>query len=1016
MLLRVLFLSLLLLFLPDSVLAQDDPGASDETITSMGIPKKTVFYGGGVVTYDNSMPGDREWGGQLFGGVYKPLKNPMFGFGVAGELYAGVLDSDSDLGLRLFGVVKVIYSSFGVDYSERLDSWDFIWTFNVPLKRGGLFGMGDTFRIDWIPGRGDTFNFGLTFPLFQPYQGKTRDKDDRVTVPSRPWKFSTSVSDNAEFERLYELTHHAADWVNIYTTPFFDQGLGKDEAELDEFRGKVERMKSHLQRVDQNYPQGHSFQAEIDNYHRFGQELFAVAMDIDADSDLAAQTWDAYRAAITKNVLLPYDRLLGRSKRNDNLLGLGVTSGEQFQAWLDRQRVLTDQQREAAWYTHNRFIRSMDVIRQGALATWKSSQFVWLPLHWGYKPDEVDERDEFDRLLEQVTNDEFVLGNRTWYVINEQFHSQVAQSIFEAEDYHVLWIHDFTGLNHDGEPDSVAGRFTSRVYLPALTAAVKRYDETGKLTTYMMMLSQWFFLASNSYLYTQLLQDPLRFELDLPEGFEEWEREIAAAQEDLRRAVAASQTLQKQRAMFGDDWLYNKVKVHVNVTYRNDWSFRTSQVISGLFIVPDNLIVDHRKLAFWDVSEEDVSKGGAVFSGMGIGEHYTGPTWEDRGVMIEGPVLLGLRDQARFVLEQQGFAPDQIPPPLRPKPFPADHEERLAELQKVRWATAVMDVHNITGFGPKPIAAMKATFYSMMPPGSVMVVPDSLWNASLWGGMLAGAALRGATVMPIVPSLDNAPSAGFPQMSRAFELFSRLVMVSLILEDEIEAAGGRLKVGVYNRQTEVADTPGKVREFMAGVEKYPFLKEVFPFPDDVYAAMLKTADEIEAEGFKATYFTEDAHERRPKLHLKINYFGAGELKNLMRIDGWENLFPDYLRSRTNFTARTEALVDIRDVDQTLDDATFEFLRAYAASVPEEQRALYLSYLLVGSHNQDYRGIITDGEISLVITRASSLAGLVDVFFMSGLTEWVDTVERLEALLPPQSGWRRSFGRYITKAL
>jgi len=311
---------------------------------------------------------------------------------------------------------------------------------------------------------------------------------------------------------------------------------------------------------------------------------------------------------------------------------------------------------------------------------------------------------------------------------------------------------------------------------------------------------------------------------------------------------------------------------------------------------------------------------------------------------------------------------------------------------------------------------MKATFYSMMPPGSVMVVPDSLWNASLWGGMLAGAALRGATVMPIVPSLDNAPSAGFPQMSRAFELFSRLVMVSLILEDEIEAAGGRLKVGVYNRQTEVADTPGKVREFMAGVEKYPFLKEVFPFPDDVYAAMLKTADEIEAEGFKATYFTEDAHERRPKLHLKINYFGAGELKNLMRIDGWENLFPDYLRSRTNFTARTEALVDIRDVDQTLDDATFEFLRAYAASVPEEQRALYLSYLLVGSHNQDYRGIITDGEISLVITRASSLAGLVDVFFMSGLTEWVDTVERLEALLPPQSGWRRSFGRYITKAL
>jgi len=40
-----------------------------------------------------------------------------------------------------------------------------------------------------------------------------------------------------------------------------------------------------------------------------------------------------------------------------------------------------------------------------------------------------------------------------------------------------------------------------------------------------------------------------------------------------------------------------------------------------------------------------------------------------------------------------------------------------------------MELHNLTGFGDKPINVAKATLYTLMPRGSVIKVPDSLWAA-----------------------------------------------------------------------------------------------------------------------------------------------------------------------------------------------------------------------------------------------------------------------------------------------
>ena len=60
---------------------------------------------------------------------------------------------------------------------------------------------------------------------------------------------------------------------------------------------------------------------------------------------------------------------------------------------------------------------------------------------------------------------------------------------------------------------------------------------------------------------------------------EEHEPKIHEAQAELRQAVAKSHLLKERRRSHGEEWLANRIKVHVNITNPADWSFRSQQVI-----------------------------------------------------------------------------------------------------------------------------------------------------------------------------------------------------------------------------------------------------------------------------------------------------------------------------------------------------------------------------------------------------------------------------------------------------
>ena len=481
---------------------RDEAASSDESppenVYSLGLPSRYEFYVTPMLSYDGTDDYD-QFGGLLTGTIHRHLFNPNYGLGLAGEAYLGPIDDEVDSGVRFFGTFRMLFLQLGLDYSFRHDRWDFICSLIHPLKRGGLFGVGDGLRIDWIPGRDNSFNIGYTFPLGASHFGKTRPEDDHVTLPktSAPSAKTQAFHGIPELESAIERIRHAADWMNRYVTPFFDQDLSSGEDELENFREKVLSFQEHLHLKDERHPAGHTFEAEETIYHQSIDEAIELSLDPEGrknpDTAEAEEVAHVIRQLLLKEVIIPYDRLVGLNKRNDSLMGFGASARESFKSWLGLRDSLSGPQMERLMHVFDSLLRIMEENRQGARQVWGDSKLVWLPLQYGLRSDEYDTHEEMDAILEQLTEGEFTEANDIHYVINEQYQPEVARMVRLAEDYHVLWIHDYRGLTPEGVPDSIAFELTLEGYFAAMIDRVRRYDETGKFPTYLIMIDQFYY-------------------------------------------------------------------------------------------------------------------------------------------------------------------------------------------------------------------------------------------------------------------------------------------------------------------------------------------------------------------------------------------------------------------------------------------------------------------------------------------------------------------------------------------
>jgi hypothetical protein len=989
---------------------------------SLGQPH-TFTFSSGVGTGWYFQRGDGQPVVEARVGTYRDLVNPVTSLlGVQAEGYVGTRDTAFDGGGRIQVVSPYMRLGVGLDYNLLDGGPTLLLSVHHPIRRGGLFGDGSVLRVNYMPSRENSFTVGLDVPIRRRIpMGKTRARRSYVplTVPR-----TEPVPDpdprlglDVPFARMWDAAH----WIGRFIVPFVDHdGLARREAN-ERFAQEIMELRARL-RGGPSGGSGRTPAEEVDAFHDALEHAFSIAVGgrplvPEQVNDLGMKTATEARRILLDEVLLPYDRLLGQVKREDTIRDFGARARGIFVRWLHTESGIPESRFDTVLRVFTGILDIVEDNRATIHEAWDDSRFVWLPLQYALRPEEHDTQTELDRLLEKAVGETFSEGNQVSWVVNEQFQFELSRMIHEAEDYHVLWSHDFRGYDRDGFPDEMSYRQVLHSYLAAMTARVRAYDRTGKFPVYMIFLDEWYYQVNGARLWMELLEDPTHHRLDLPRGFEAWEDSIAVAQSELREAIEESGLLQAQKGQFGEDWLRELVRVHVSVTNPGDPSFWSRGVIPVLGL-PDNLMRDHRKIAFYDVGEDDPYRGEVVYTGAGVGEHYASLAWEDRSVLVRGPAALGVKEAARDLLLTQGIPHEEIPYHLQPRPLAPEYPARVRAAAGQDGLVRALEIHNQTGFHPKQINIAKALLYTLMPPGSVMKIPDSLWNSSFWGSMLLGSALRGGRILVIAPSDDNAPSSGFAQLGRAQELLYRLILSRELLGEEIASAGGLLRVGIFNPQREVTDIAGKFNSVVSSLDSIPWMRDLYDFRPSVYDAFGDVAEALQALDGLPPGPSEFQYEPEPKLHMKVNFFASREAwEGLMSDSEWAPVMSEYVQQRAaQVLRRPEALSGFSGTPEATIDVGGHMVRTWLERLDEEAQERVVFFSLMGSQNQNYRSMIMDGEVAFVAAHWPAVVPYMDLVSIVSQSRWFDDPDDLAELLPEYSEWRRRLGRWIKIAL
>jgi hypothetical protein len=983
-------------------------------VVSMGQPSRWEPYAVGSGLFGG--PNDRAgWSATL--GVYRQMMNPVAGiFGLSGEGYAVARGSVVEGGARLLGQARVLALGTGLDWNASSGDLDVLLSYQTAIRRGGLLGHGTMVRADWLPGRDHQFGVGIHVPIGQRFAGRTRPRRTGVTLPRVTTALEPSTPTRSrDIDAALETVAEAAALLRAYGNLFSEENVAGLRESIRAYEAAKERERRET--VGLRLAYGHTH----DGVSRAYAEALARAFGIAAgDTSRAHVVSGRARAGLLDEVIIPYDSLFGQVKSGPGRGGIrSMTSRAQtsFARWVRDSSFIAAAARPAVLSVHARWLEIIERVHATLLDQWEDSRLVWLPLQLALTPDQYDEQAEVDELVRRAVGRPFTDQNALTYLRSSDLPLEIARTIYAARDYHVLWMHDFTGQRESGSVDDIAYNMVADAYLPALTEAVKRYDETGRLPVFMILLDQFFSAARNGRLWMTMLENPLAAKMDLPGDEAEREAHLRTRQSELRAAVGRSSRLRAEAARNGGErWLRRVVKVNVSVIFPSDFSFRSHRIIPPLPMTPDNIMRDHRKIVFYDLNEADAYRGAAIVMGVGVGEHYASATWEDRGYRLRGPAALEVREAARRALRANGFKEQDIPEPLRAV---ASQEAAERRMDLRDYVGRALQVHNEVGFGAKRSSVARAMLYNLAPPGSVLIVPDPLWLSAEWAAMLAGAAARGCRIVTIAPAFANAPSPQAPLMVVMHDVMTRLLVVRDQLAPLLREARGEIRIGLFTGQAQVNESDRRREEIRAGLRRAPWIGEIIPFDAQTLAVLERAATQTETDGTDATDVAKDEKPRPPQLHQKTQLIARpGAIAALVRQPGWDAIIAQSMRVQSQQTARfADQLGYVTpDVETTATNGTDAILRGFEQSLPEAERRNVSFYFSLGTQNQDPRGMLLDGEATVIVSGFQAAAGLVDLYFLMARTTWIDSQAELDRLLPPRGGLLRWIARVVRVAL
>lgn len=993
---------------------------------SSGQPPTTFWCIGTLASYQ----WDTTKGGfQFYLKIRKNLVLKQFAF-LNWEGTVGIDYLDHNLSPSLGGYLNLLYLTFGLRYRPLFDTKKVVpvVAFENSLYRGGTLGIrGAEFRAEWSPG---VFSVGLNLNLNER-PGQHRPRKAHVDLPKDPILSNQDVdSDLLDPHALYNLRYSILR-IDKFVTP----AITKDS--LAEIKEQIRDF-------------GRSLHSEDRRYHENLEKAFATALS-KSIPDPKVREEEALKIALkTENIIFrevvtPFNRLLGQRKKPMSIKGLGSRAYHSFSKYLDipSNSATKDPMTNAALKEiFRQLIQDIDMATQNSRYRWKDNRLAeflvkeldfkdadtaifnwgvlcWIPLNYGLRPHQYDTQQELNQVIGEILGDSFTECNKVAYLINEQWHHELLKMIHDTKYYHVLIVHDYRGLNDDHILDEVAWDITLSGYCEAILKGIDDYL-SGKRETlphFSIFLDQHYYEINKSRKTLTFLEqlynlEPVAFKWVKPRGKEInvernrrnkiISRKIRAFQDRLKSAL---ERLKEEKSWTEND-IKNQVKVHINITNKEDETF-------AAYFIREDFIRDHRKIAFRDVFEDapcwgntKTDRGVAIFTGQGVGEKYLGPDWEDRSIKVEGVDLVKLKNSARelFLGQNPRYRDKDVPYYLRPRPYPENYEAIQNELAKRGFECSLVTTMNRTGYAMKKASVLKAALYNLMPEGGTIIAPDSLWNNDFWLGMFVGAALRGVDTYLIGPSAGNAPSDSYVALGSMHDSLIRGMYISQEFKEEFIKSGGSINVGLYQSDADATNILERLKIALKGFEANENINALLSVHPDVLALLKKIkADLDETYPDKHAPFLVTNNPSGPKLHMKVQFFASEKAMEILSLKEWgavlKRYFEERIKQTTGHALESEG-ISPGLLRERVDATSPNLIEAFEQILSPKEKESAMMFLTVGSHNQDRRSMFLDGEVLVCVAGYDSLIAMMDMVFLMHTSVWPKDFAEFSKYLPP----------------
>jgi hypothetical protein len=144
--------------------------------------------------------------------------------------------------------------------------------------------------------------------------------------------------------------------------------------------------------------------------------------------------------------------------------------------------------------------------------------------------------------------------------------------------------------------------------------------------------------------------------------------------------------------------------------------------------------------------------------------------------------------------------------------------------------------------------------------------------------------------------------------------------------------------------------------------------------------------------------------------MKTQLFASEQAFSIFARPEWRPVIARYLaiRHRQSRGLPSAGITPALIREPQSEDQETDLQSAFADSLatlpaPACQQAVFV--LTVGSHNQDRRGMLLDGEVLVAVSGCDATIALPDLMFLLGTSFWPDSVEDLRTEFPQKSpGW------------